>query len=431
MNSVTSSIITNFIWSGKTPRICKPLLQRERSKGGLGLPNFQSYYWAANMHKIALWLSDTEESWVQLESNSCHSSSLKALVCSSLPLKPKQHSSNPLVTSTLKIWQQIRQHFDWTSCSLATPLCNNQQFQPGKIDGRFSTWSTQGLSCLGDFYIDGTFASFTQLRTTFNLQNSDLFRYFQFRNFARLNTLAFPQIPAASGIDHILPVTQLPKGHISFLYNLLLTATPPALLNIKVRWETELGTTLSDRFWDAALKNINSSSSCARLCLIQFKVLHRMHYSKAKLSRIYPDLTDICDRCSQAPADLTHMFWSCPRLVEYWQSFFNVISEILGVKLDPSPSIAIFGIPEEGTRLNTRQKNIVSFASLIARRRILLLWKNQLPPSNISWLQDLMSFLKLEKIKFAVRGSTEQFYKHWQPLISYFNNTLQNISSAL
>ena len=166
-------------------------------------------------------------------------------------------------------------------------------------------------------------------------------------------------------------------------------------------------------------------------CLIQFKVLHRMHYSKAKLSRIYPDLTDICDRCSQAPADLTHMFWSCPRLVEYWRSFFYVISEILGVKLDPSPSIAIFGIPEEGTRLNTRQKNIVSFASLIARRRILLLWKNQLPPSNISWLQDLMSFLKLEKIKFAVRGSTEQFYKHWQPLISYFNNTLQNISSAL
>ena len=84
------------------------------------------------------------------------------------------------------------------------------------------------ITLTADFYIDGMFASFTQLRTTFNLQNSDLFRYFQFRNFARLNTLAFPQIPAASGIDHILTVTQLPKGHISFLYNLLLTSTPLA-----------------------------------------------------------------------------------------------------------------------------------------------------------------------------------------------------------
>lgn len=177
---------------------------------------------------------------------------------------------------------------------------------------------------------------------------------------------------------------------------------------------------MSDTFWDAALNMINSTSSCARLGLIQFKVLHRIHYSKARLSRIYPDLSDTCDRCSQAPANLTHMFWSCPSLVEYWRNFFTVISEILGLNVDPSPYIAIFGVPEEGIRLNNRQKSIVSFASLIARRRILMLWKNHLPPSNTSWLRDLMSFLKLEKIKFAVRGSVENFYKHWQPLISHF-----------
>ena len=271
------SIILNFIWNGKTPRACKPLLQRERSKGVLGLLNFQFYYWAANMYKVALWLSDTEDSWLQLESNSCHSSSLKAIVCSSLPIKPRQYSSNPLVISTLKIWQQIRHHFDWTSWSLATPLCNNQQFKPGKTDGRFSIWATQGLSCLGDFYIDGTFASFTQLRSTFRLQHSDLFRYFQIRNFARHNTFSFPQIPSASGTDHILPVTRLSNGHISFLYNLVSTATPPALHKIKVGWETELGISMSDTFWDAALKTVNSSSSCARLGLIQFKVLHRIH----------------------------------------------------------------------------------------------------------------------------------------------------------
>lgn len=38
--------------------------------------------------------------------------------------------------------------------------------------------------------------------------------------------------------------------------------------------------------WDAAMEN----SSCARLCLIQFKVLHHIHCSEAKSSKISPHL---------------------------------------------------------------------------------------------------------------------------------------------
>lgn len=122
------STILNFIWGGKNPRICKSLLQRSRSHGGLGPPNFQLYYWAANLHKIALWILDMDSDWVHLEAISCHSSSLKALVCCSLPLKPTQHSSNPIVINTLKILQQVRHQFGWTSLPLPTPICNNQLF---------------------------------------------------------------------------------------------------------------------------------------------------------------------------------------------------------------------------------------------------------------------------------------------------------------
>lgn len=59
------------------------------------------------------------------------------------------------------------------------------------------------------------------------------------------------------------------------------------LANIQIKWEDELGKELGDN-WDCALTRVNSSSSCARLSLIQFKVLHRVHYSKAKLAEIYP-----------------------------------------------------------------------------------------------------------------------------------------------
>ena len=77
--------------------------------------------------------------------------------------------------------------------------------------------------------------------------------------------------------------------------------------------------------------------------------------------------------------------------------------------------------------LTRKQLNVIAFASLIARRRILLQWKAASPPSAKVWLIDLMSFLKLEKIKFTIRGSTDKFYDYWQPLIAYVNS-LQSLS---
>ena len=44
-------LISGFIWNKKNPRIRKSMLQRHRHYGGLALPNFRFYYWAANIQK--------------------------------------------------------------------------------------------------------------------------------------------------------------------------------------------------------------------------------------------------------------------------------------------------------------------------------------------------------------------------------------------
>ena len=185
---------------------------------------------------------------------------------------------------------------------------------------------------------------------------------------------------------------------------------------IKANWENDLQIKFSDQFWGEALEAVNSSSSCARLSLIQFKVLHRTHYSRAKLAKIYPDtVEDKCNRCSLSPCDLAHMFWLCPKLVGFWEGFFKTISEIFQIQISPSPHIAIFGRPENIDTMNKIQLNITAFTSLIARRRILLQWRSSLPPSFKSWIGDVMSFLKLEKVKFSLRRSSDRFYSCWNP----------------
>ncbi len=42
-----------------------------------------------------------------------------------------------------------------------------------------------------------------------------------------------------------------------------------------MKWEEELGAEISDAAWDRALSLVSKTSSCARLNLIQSKVLRR------------------------------------------------------------------------------------------------------------------------------------------------------------
>ena len=99
-----------------------------------------------------------------------------------------------------------------------------------------------------------------------------------------------------------------------------------------------------------------------------------------------------------------------------------MLSDVFSIQLEPSPHIAIFGVPTNFQLLTTKKSNILAFATLVARRRILLGWKSPTPPSVAMWLKDIMELLKLEKIKFTIRGSTKRFFSTWQPLITYFEN---------
>ena len=69
------------------------------------------------------------------------------------------------------------------------------------------------------------------------------------------------------------------------------------------------------------------------------------------------------------------------------------------VQLRPCAEFALFGIPPDELSLTQRQQNIIAFASLLARRQILLHWKSLNPPKASHWLQDLMLYLHLEKNK--------------------------------
>lgn len=413
------SAVSQFLWNGKSPRVRLKVLQNCKFDGGLSLPNFRFYYWSVNIAKTAFWLKSVDIPWCHLEMQSCSSSSLRALLTGAPSVNPSGFISNPVVISTLNIWFQFRKHFKFVAPTVSSPLLKNHVFKPAFTDPVFTLWHERGLTSFKDFYRDGVFCSFAGLAGEFNLPPSHLFRYFQLRNCVKSLFSNFPQLPAEQVWDGLLQLNPTQKSLISKVYGIIQSYDDCLTTKTKGAWEHELGLNFEEQWWETALRVIHKSSICARLTLIQFKVIFRCHYSKTRLAQIFPNTADACDRCSGSPCNLTHMFFSCPALVNIWRSYFEIMSKVLLKTIDVSPHIAIFGLPEKYTHFSSIQLEVLAFTSLVVRRH-LLQWKSTTPPSPTLWVNEVMSFLKVEKIRYSRLHNLNKFYRKWQPFIDLF-----------
>lgn len=276
-----------FIWKGGSHRIKRTALQRQKNKAGLALPNFIYYYWACNIQKILHWVhfnKDQCDSWVSIEYATSHQH-LGSLVCAALT--PPAILSNLIVSQTIKIWTQFRRHFGLKNTSIYAPIWGNHNFPSASLDASYQVWHAKGIKSLFNLFSDGQFRSLSELSETFDLPKSSFFRYLQIKSFAQKNFSSFPNIPNNNFLDDILSVSPAKQRLISTLYKLINDAYPTSLEEIKKRWETYLGLTISDETWEATLRRIPGSSICARHGLIQLKVVLRAHLTNAKLADMY------------------------------------------------------------------------------------------------------------------------------------------------
>lgn len=135
---------------------------------------------------------------------------------------------------------------------------------------------------------------------------------------------------------------------------------------------------------------------CVRHSLLQFKVVHRAHFSKLRLSKMFQDIRPNCDKCQSPNSSLSHMFWTCPSLENFWRNIFQTLSLTLDTVKEPDPLLALFGVMKDGGLPKTKRAAL-SFALPLACRSILLRWKGTYLPTHSQWLQDLMSCPEVRK----------------------------------
>lgn len=130
------------------------------------------------------------------------------------------------------------------------------------------------------------------------------------------------------------------------------------------------------------------------------------------MDKYFPDTNPLCNHCNSSPTFHGHMFWYYVNLQELWSLTFKTITECHNKTINSCPSIATFETPPDPCTLSKLGDDCVAFDTYsLARCLILLKWKDARPPTFSGWIKDLLHFLKLKKIKYFQRGSSETFLK--------------------
>lgn len=295
---------------------------------------------------------------------------------------------------------------------------SNPSFTPSALDGAFITWKQLEICVAGNLYIDGVFASFQQLQERYRLPKNQFFRYLQIRDYIRTHLPNFEKANP-DNIESLFNVFPNPRHIISQLYGILLNMCLPGTDRIREEWEREIGTSIPPNIWEESLEHIHKCSINARHCLIQIKILHRLHYSQTKLHRIFSEISPLCEKCGTMEATLTHSYVLCPKLQNYWYEIFKFFSTILKTQLVPDITLIILGTSKELRKFNFTKQQLLIYGLITAKKLILLNWKKKEALSFKHWLSDLSGTLHLERIRYTLKDKVGEFTKIWQPLISH------------
>lgn len=324
-----------------------------------------------------------------------------------------------MINNSLRVWLQISKAFKLPNTSLLAPVCRNHAFKPSLLDPVFTGWARKGILTLRDLYIDNNFATFPQLTEKYDLPASHFFRYLQIRNYVRSAVPNFETLSADSELYKLLTSAPNTPKLVTKFVDFFTSQLNFSTIHQKSLWEEELDVQLSEEDWEKCLKNIYTCSINARHQLIQYKVLHRLHYSRVKLNSFYPTISPLCNKCEFAEGSLGHLFWGCPKLGEFWSEVFQFLSEVYACELPLDPATAILGWSASLLRLNNAIRLPIQYGLMIAKKSILCMWKKNSKPLFKFWLSELSSTLHVERLRYTISGNIEKFEASWRPLFNH------------
>ena len=88
---------------------------------------------------------------------------------------------------------------------------------------------------------------------------------------------------------------------------------------------------------------------------------------------------------------------------------------------EPDPMIALFGVSPSLLKHKVSVQSTIMYGMVIAKKMILKLWKSDTVPQFKIWLDELISILHMEKVRYSMMDNLDTFSDIWQPFLAHLD----------
>lgn len=394
------SLISKFIWNGKRPRLRIKTLQRDKTQGGLGLPNFKMYFWAFVLRPISTWFNPVSSvSWKLIEENISQPYRLQDLVYSNIPPKEAKSRLGPIISYLLRICHTVMNHtkvdLKWHKHS---PVFNSFSLLIGKKPISFPSWRNKGVNVFNDLFNEDGLRAFSDLQAEYDLPGTSFFFYLQLRSAMKAYGVPWGVPLLTHPLHQLCAPQKQTRGLVSKLYKFI--SDPRTPLPAESVWSRDL--TLVGEVeicWDTIWKNLYDTSKNPDHQLIHYKFIHRMYLTPRKLYAMKIITSPNCDLCTlNAVGSFMHMYWDCPNVSAFWKQISATLSDLLEVTVPLSPSLLLLN-DDSSLGLSLQQRRILLAGLTAAKKMLALRWQ---PPHVLSWQRWANSLLDIVMMERSV-----------------------------
>lgn len=417
------SAVTKFYCKNKKNRISLVNLQRNKSEGGLEAPNFQHYYIANQIQYLIKWLNLNieQQSWLELEQTDCDRIQLANLPFISPSIKRHSCFKNPMIACTLKAWWSgmgITQS-QFAPCKFS-PIWHNPDFGVNKIPIYFRTWEETGINQLQHLFKEDTFMSYENIVQDFQIIGVNFLQYNKIRAAIK------SKLPSLMGtldpppfVNRIVNIHPQQKKILSKVYKAF-SCSNSTCLPIE-KWSNDLPVTLDNKYWSDICKNTFIMTKNKNLQLIQFKILHRWHITQSKMHKMGFSQSDKCTSCNEDTSDTYfHALWQCKPIQNFWSQVIKKLSFLLNCRIPLSPILCLLG-DLNTVNISNHQARPLLASLAIAKKTILLNWKNKQNVSMNQWLNLIIEYITLEKISAKQSNKMDKYEQQWETVARMMN----------
>ncbi|KAM4031907.1 uncharacterized protein ACNLHF_019289 [Anomaloglossus baeobatrachus] len=312
------SLVSNFIWAGKSHRISYKILTNPKHKGGLGLPAFERYRIAAHIARVTeLRTHAPTKLWTTLEINNLDAGFLHYLWPTPHNKFKYNSISNPYTLTTLKLWHRTNKKMSIIPriCK-ATPILHlipNKYRTLKKKIGLSKAYRDAPLYSLMDKNDSLRSDKFKLLTSSLQLDNADA------QILGDIIKHHFPDISTCTPDPPILKLfLNTTRNDRIAKINKNLTQGE-VIPNFISKWETELNIKFLTNEIQAIMRNIHYLTFSVRYQELNYKIISRWYKTPVILNKRNNTISPLCRRCEMELGTLTHIWLKCPKIQEHWE----------------------------------------------------------------------------------------------------------------